>query len=165
MGLKQDKNLIVDQGPGFVITSIDKLVNWAKSGSVWPVTFGLACCAIEMMHSGASRYDTDRFGVVYRPSPRQSDVMIVAGTLVNKMAPALRKVYDQMPEPKWVISMGSCANGGGYYHHSYSVVRGCDQIIPVDIYVPGCPPTAEALINGIIELKNKIKEEETIVRG
>ena len=165
MGLKQDKDLIVDQGPGFVITSIDKLVNWAKSGSVWPVTFGLACCAIEMMHSGASRYDTDRFGVVYRPSPRQSDVMIVAGTLVNKMAPALRKVYDQMPEPKWVISMGSCANGGGYYHHSYSVVRGCDQIIPVDIYVPGCPPTAEALINGIIELKNKIKEEETIVHG
>jgi len=165
MGLKQDKDLIVDQGPGFVITSIDKLVNWAKSGSVWPVTFGLACCAIEMMHSGASRYDTDRFGVVYRPSPRQSDVMIVAGTLVNKMAPALRKVYDQMPEPKWVISMGSCANGGGYYHHSYSVVRGCDQIIPVDIYVPGCPPTAEALINGIIELKNKIKEEETIVNG
>lgn len=165
MGLKQDKDLIDDQGPGFVVTSIDKLVNWAKSGSVWPVTFGLACCAIEMMHSGASRYDTDRFGVVYRPSPRQSDVMIVAGTLVNKMAPALRKVYDQMPEPKWVISMGSCANGGGYYHHSYSVVRGCDQIIPVDIYVPGCPPTAEALINGIIELKNKIKKEESIIRG
>ena len=165
MGLNQDKDLIDDQGPGFVVTSIDKLVNWAKSGSVWPVTFGLACCAIEMMHSGASRYDTDRFGVVYRPSPRQSDVMIVAGTLVNKMDPALRKVYDQMPEPKWVISMGSCANGGGYYHHSYSVVRGCDQIIPVDIYVPGCPPTAEALINGIIELKNKIKKEESIIRG
>ena len=165
MGLNQDKDLIDDQGAGFVVTSIDKLVNWAKSGSVWPVTFGLACCAIEMMHSGASRYDTDRFGVVYRPSPRQSDVMIVAGTLVNKMAPALRKVYDQMPEPKWVISMGSCANGGGYYHHSYSVVRGCDQIIPVDIYVPGCPPTAEALINGILELKNKIKKEESIIRG
>ena len=165
MGLNQDKDLIDDQGPGFVVTSIDKLVNWAKSGSVWPVTFGLACCAIEMMNSGASRYDTDRFGVVYRPSPRQSDVMIVAGTLVNKMAPALRKVYDQMPEPKWVISMGSCANGGGYYHHSYSVVRGCDQIIPVDIYVPGCPPTAEALINGILELKNKIKKEESIIRG
>ena len=164
MGLKQDKELIDDQGPGFVITSVDKLVNWAKSGSVWPVTFGLACCAIEMMHSGASRYDTDRFGVVFRPSPRQSDVMIVAGTLVNKMAPALRKVYDQMPEPKWVISMGSCANGGGYYHHSYSVVRGCDQIIPVDIYVPGCPPTAEALINGILELKEKIKKEESIIK-
>ena len=165
MGLNKAKDLIEAQGPGFVVTSIDKLVNWAKSGSVWPVTFGLACCAIEMMHSGASRYDTDRFGVVYRPSPRQSDVMIVAGTLVNQMSPALRKVYDQMPEPKWVISMGSCANGGGYYHHSYSVVRGCDQIIPVDIYVPGCPPTAEALINGILELKNKIKKEESIIRG
>ena len=156
MGLETDNNLIDQQGPGF-ITSVDKLVNWARTGSMWPVTFGLACCAVEMMHAGASRYDTDRFGVFFRPSPRQSDVMIVAGTLVNKMAPALRKVYDQMAEPKWVISMGSCANGGGYYHHSYSVVRGCDQIIPVDIYVPGCPPTSEALINGIIELQEKIK--------
>jgi len=158
MGLEQQQNdLIIDQGAGFVITSIDKLVNWARSGSLWPVTLGLACCAIEMMHSSAARYDADRFGVFYRASPRQADVMIVAGTLVNKMAPALRKVYDQMAEPKWVISMGSCANGGGYYHDSYSVVRGCDQIIPVDIYVPGCPPTAEALLNGIIELQRKIK--------
>ena len=154
---KQDNDLIIDQGAGFVVTSIDKLVNWARSGSLWPVTLGLACCAIEMMHSSAARYDADRFGVFYRPSPRQADVMIVAGTLVNKMAPALRKVYDQIAEPKWVISMGSCANGGGYYHDSYSVVRGCDQIIPVDIYVPGCPPTAEALLNGIIELQRKIK--------
>jgi NADH-quinone oxidoreductase subunit B len=154
---KQENNLIIDQGAGFVITSIDKLVNWARSGSLWPVTLGLACCAIEMMHSSAARYDADRFGVFYRASPRQADVMIVAGTLVNKMAPALRKVYDQIAEPKWVISMGSCANGGGYYHDSYSVVRGCDQIIPVDIYVPGCPPTAEALLNGIIELQCKIK--------
>ena len=154
---KQDNDLIIEQGAGFVITSIDKLVNWARSGSLWPVTLGLACCAIEMMHSSAARYDADRFGVFYRASPRQADVMIVAGTLVNKMAPALRKVYDQMAEPKWVISMGSCANGGGYYHDSYSVVRGCDQIIPVDIYVPGCPPTAEALLNGIIELQRKIK--------
>jgi NADH-quinone oxidoreductase subunit B len=154
---KQENNLIIDQGAGFVITSIDKLVNWARSGSLWPVTLGLACCAIEMMHSSAARYDADRFGVFYRASPRQADVMIVAGTLVNKMAPALRKVYDQIAEPKWVISMGSCANGGGYYHDSYSVVRGCDQIIPVDIYVPGCPPTAEALLNGIIELQRKIK--------
>ena len=110
MGLETDNNLIDQQGPGFIITSVDKLVNWARTGSMWPVTFGLACCAVEMMHAGASRYDTDRFGVFFRPSPRQSDVMIVAGTLVNKMAPALRKVYDQIAEPKWVISMGSCAN-------------------------------------------------------
>ena len=106
----------------------------------------------------------DRFGIVFRPSPRQSDVMIVAGTLTNKMAPALRKVYDQMAEPRWVISMGSCANGGGYYHYAYSVVRGCDRIVPVDIYVPGCPPTAEALIYGLIQLQNKIRRTNTIAR-
>ena len=108
---------------GFVTTSSENLINWARTGSLHWMTFGLACCAVEMMHAGASRYDLDRFGLVFRPSPRQSDVMIVAGTLTNKMAPALRKVYDQMPEPRWVISMGSCANGGGYYHYSYSVVR------------------------------------------
>lgn len=147
---------------GFITTTVDQLLNWARTGSMWPVTFGLACCAVEMMHAGAARYDLDRFGVIFRPSPRQSDVMIVAGTLCNKMAAALRKVYDQMPEPKWVISMGSCANGGGYYHYSYSVVRGCDRIIPVDIYVPGCPPTAEALIYGIIQLQNKIKNKKII---
>ena len=129
-----------------VVGSLDKFLSWSRSTSPWFFQFGLACCAVEMMQTGASRYDLDRFGVVFRPSPRQSDVMIVAGTLTNKMAPALRKVYDQMPEPRWVISMGSCANGGGYYHYSYSVVRGCDRIIPVDIYVPGCPPTAEATI-------------------
>jgi len=149
---------------GFVTTSFEKLLDWAHSGSMWPVTFGLACCAVEMMHSAASRYDLDRFGVVFRPSPRQSDVMIVAGTLCNKMAPALRKVYDQMAEPRWVISMGSCANGGGYYHYSYSVVRGCDRIVPVDIYVPGCPPTAEALLYGVIQLQNKIRNSRYIKR-
>lgn len=149
---------------GFVLTSLDKLVNWARSGSLWPVSFGLACCAVEMMQAGASRYDLDRFGMIFRPSPRQSDVMIVAGTLCNKMAPALRRVYDQMPEPKWVISMGSCANGGGYYHYAYSVVRGCDRIIPVDIYVPGCPPTAQALVYGVIQLQNKIQRKNIIAR-
>jgi NADH-quinone oxidoreductase subunit B len=149
---------------GFMTTKADELINYMRTGSMWPMTFGLACCAIEMMQAGASRYDLDRFGIVFRPSPRQSDLMIVAGTLCNKMAPALRKVYDQMPEPRWVVSMGSCANGGGYYHYSYSVVRGCDRIVPVDIYVPGCPPTAEALIFGLIQLQNKIKRTNTIAR-
>lgn len=121
------------------------------------MTFGLACCAIEMMHLSTPRYDQDRLGIIFRASPRQSDVMIVAGTLTNKMAPALRQVYDQMPEPRWVISMGSCANGGGYYHYSYSVTRGCDRIVPVDIYVPGCPPTSEALMYGIFQLQKKMR--------
>jgi len=152
------------QDKGFVVANIDKLVNWARTGSLWPMTFGLACCAVEMIHAYCSRYDLDRFGVVPRPSPRQSDVMIVAGTLTNKMAPALRKVYDQMPEPRWVISMGSCANGGGYYHYSYAVVRGCDRVVPVDIYVPGCPPTAEALVYGILQLQKKIRRTSTIAR-
>jgi NADH-quinone oxidoreductase subunit B len=149
---------------GFLVTTLTDLVNWARSGSLWPMTFGLACCAVEMMHAAASRYDLDRFGLVFRPSPRQSDVMIVAGTLCNKMAPALRKVYDQMAEPRYVISMGSCANGGGYYHYSYSVVRGCDRIVPVDVYVPGCPPTAEALVYGILQLQKKIRRTGTLVR-
>ncbi len=150
------------QRDGFVLADSESLFDWARTGSLWPMTFGLACCAVEMMHAGASRYDLDRFGMLFRPSPRQSDVMIVAGTLVNKMAPALRKVYDQMADPKWVISMGSCANGGGYYHYSYSVVRGCDRIVPVDVYVPGCPPTAEALLYGILQLQNKIRNKNRI---
>ncbi len=161
--LRQDAdNPLIQRG--FATARMDDLVNWARTGSMWPMTFGLACCAVEMMHAGMSRLDLDRYGVIFRPSPRQSDVMIVAGTLVNKMAPALRRVYDQMPDPKWVISMGSCANGGGYYHYSYAVVRGCDRIVPVDIYVPGCPPTAEALIHGILQLQKKIRRTNTIAR-
>ena len=152
------------QDKGFLLTSTEDIINWARTGSLHWMTFGLACCAVEMMHAYMPRYDLDRFGVVPRGSPRQSDVMIVAGTLTNKMAPALRKVYDQMAEPRWVISMGSCANGGGYYHYSYSVVRGCDRVVPVDIYVPGCPPTAEALVYGILQLQKKIRRTGTIAR-
>merc|ERR1719427_173770 len=146
----------------YVVAKVDDLVNWARRSSLWPMTFGLACCAVEMMHFAAPRYDMDRFGVVFRASPRQADVMIVAGTVTNKMAPALRKVYDQMPEPRWVISMGSCANGGGYYHYSSAVVRGCDRIIPVDIYCPGCPPTAEALLYSLLQLQRKVKKMKTL---
>jgi NADH-quinone oxidoreductase subunit B len=149
------------QEKGFLVSNLENLVDWARTGSIWPMTFGLACCGVEMIHAFMARYDLDRFGSFPRASPRQSDVMIVAGTLCNKMAPALRKVYDQMAEPRWVISMGSCANGGGYYHYSYSVVRGCDRIVPVDIYVPGCPPTAEALVYGILQLQKKIRRDDT----
>ena len=141
------------------------MVSWARQGSFWPLTFGLACCAVEMMHSTLSRYDFDRFGVIFRATPRQADLIIVSGTLTNKMAPGLRRLYEQVVDPKWVISMGSCANGGGYYHFSYSVVKGCNRIIPVDIYVPGCPPTAEALMFGVIHLQKilyrQINEESS----
>jgi len=149
---------------GFLVTSSEALITWARTGSLMWMTFGLACCAVEMMHMSMPRYDGERFGFAPRASPRQSDVMIVAGTLTNKMAPALRKVYDQMPEPRYVISMGSCANGGGYYHYSYAVVRGCDRVVPVDIYVPGCPPTAEALLYGVLLLQKKIRRSGTIER-
>ena len=152
------------QDKGFLVTSIEDIINWARTGSLHWMTFGLACCAVEMMHTSMPRYDLERFGTAPRASPRQSVLMIVAGTLTNKMAPALRKVYDQMPEPRYVISMGSCANGGGYYHYSYSVVRGCDRIVPVDVYVPGCPPTAEALLYGILALQKKIRRTGTIKR-
>ena len=153
----------VVQDKGFVLAKLDDLLAWARTGSMWPMTFGLACCGVEMIHAYMARYDLDRFGMMPRASPRQSDVMIVAGTLTNKMAPALRKVYDQMPEPRWVISMGSCANGGGYYHYSYSVVRGCDRIVPVDIYIPGCPPTAEALVYGLLQLHRKIRRGNKVI--
>uniref|UniRef100_A0A3Q0R7J3 NADH dehydrogenase [ubiquinone] iron-sulfur protein 7, mitochondrial n=1 Tax=Amphilophus citrinellus TaxID=61819 RepID=A0A3Q0R7J3_AMPCI len=144
----------------YVIAKLDDLVNWARRSSLWPMTFGLACCAVEMMHMAAPRYDMDRFGVVFRASPRQSDVMIVAGTLTNKMAPALRK--PNCPRDFFFFSPPSCANGGGYYHYSYAVVRGCDRIVPVDIYVPGCPPTAEALLYGTLQLQKKIKREKKL---
>ena len=149
---------------GFITTSSENLINWARTGSLHWMTFGLACCAVEMMQTSMPRYDLERFGAAPRASPRQSDVMIVAGTLTNKMAPALRKVYDQMPEPRYVVSMGSCANGGGYYHYSYSVVRGCDKIVPVDIYIPGCPPSAEALSIWDITTTKKIRREGNVKR-
>ena len=149
---------------GFFTVPADAAINWARTGSLMWMTFGLACCAVEMMQASMPRYDLERFGMAPRASPRQSDLMIVAGTLTNKMAPALRKVYDQMPEPRYVVSMGSCANGGGYYHYSYSVVRGCDRVVPVDVYVPGCPPTAEALVYGLLQLQKKIRREGTIRR-
>jgi NADH-quinone oxidoreductase subunit B len=149
---------------GFLLTSANHVINWARTGSLMWMTFGLACCAVEMIQAAMPRYDLERFGFAPRASPRQSDVIIVAGTLTNKMAPAIRKVYDQMPEPRYVISMGSCANGGGYYHYSYSVVRGCDRVLPVDVYVPGCPPTAEALVYGVLLLQKKIRRTGNIIR-
>jgi NADH-quinone oxidoreductase subunit B len=149
---------------GYLVTSADKLITWASTGSLMWMQFGLACCAIEMMQMAMPRHDLERFGFAPRGSPRQSDVTIVAGTLSNKMAPALRKVYDQMGEPCYVISMGSCANGGGYYRYFYSATRGCDRVVPVDIYAPGCPPTAEALFYGVLLLERKIRRSGSIER-
>jgi len=144
---------------GFVATTIDLAFNWARKSSLWPVTFGLACCAIEMMATGMSRFDLDRFGAgVFRPSPRQADLMIVSGTVTLKLAPALRRIYDQMPEPKWVIAMGACASVGGPFD-SYSTLQGVDRIVPVDVYIPGCPPRPEALLYGLMRLQDKIMRE------
>jgi NADH-quinone oxidoreductase B subunit len=145
---------------GIVITKVDDVINWARLSSMWPMGFGIACCAIEMMSTYASGYDLDRFGIFPRASPRQSDVMIVAGTVTFKMADRLKRLYEQMPEPRYVISMGSCSNcGGPYWEHGYHVVKGVDRIIPVDVYVPGCPPRPEALIGGFLKLQGKIRKE------
>ena len=145
-------------GGWIAITSMGKLFNWARKGSIWPVTFGLACCAIEMMATFASRFDVERLGMIPWASPRHSDLMIVSGTVTIKMAPMLKRIYDQMPDPKWVISMGSCANSGGPFRHGYHVVKGVDRVVPVDIYVPGCPPTPDALMFGILKLQEQVAE-------
>lgn len=142
-------------GDNIIITSLDKLVNWSRKSSIWPMTFGLACCAIEMMAAGASSHDLDRFGIIFRASPRQSDCIIIAGTVTKKMLPVIKTVYEQMPEPKWVVAMGACACSGGVFD-TYSVVQGIDEALPVDVYIPGCPPRPEALLYGLIKLQDKI---------
>lgn len=145
-------------GNNVITTSLDKLVNWSRSRSIWPMTFGLACCAIEMMAAGAARFDLDRFGILFRASPRQADCIIVAGTVTKKMLPVIQTVYEQMPEPRYVIAMGACASSGGIFD-TYSTVQGVDEALPVDVYVPGCPPRPEALVYGIQKLQEKIMNE------
>jgi len=148
----------------FLTTSVDYVFNWARESSLWPLTFGLACCAIEMIAAGTARFDIARFGAeVFRPSPRQSDLMIVAGTVTLKMAPVLKRIYDQMPDPKWVISMGACSNVGGPFN-TYSVLQGVDKIVPVDVYVVGCPPRPENLFYGLLKLQEKIEQETTLIK-
>ena len=152
---------------GFVTTTLESAINWARQSSMWPMTFGLACCAIEMMATGASRYDLDRFGAgAFRATPRQADLMIVAGTVNHKMASRVRRLYNQMPDPKFVIAMGACTCGGGpYYKYGYNVVKGVDLIVPVDVYVPGCPPRPEALLEGLMRIQDKVKAMQEYTKG
>jgi NADH-quinone oxidoreductase subunit B len=156
-------NYLQDGGAPIVLTTVDKIVNFGRSNSLWPMTYGLACCAIEMMASGASRFDFDRFGTIFRASPRQADLIIVAGTLTKKHAEFMRRLYDQMPDPKWVISMGSCANTGGMFN-TYATVQGVDRIIPVDIYLPGCAPRPETLQYAVMQLQQKIRRNPANMR-
>jgi len=156
MGLE---NIIAEALPEVLTTRLDSLINWARKSSLWPATFGLACCAIEMMNVTSSRNDLARFGAeVFRASPRQADVMIVSGRVSRKMAPVLRRIYDQMPEPKWVISMGACATSGGVFDN-YAIVQGVDKVVPVDVYIPGCPPRPEMLIHAVMMLQDKVMKE------
>jgi NADH-quinone oxidoreductase subunit B len=164
--MSQVNGLIQNRFPDQVVfATADNVINWARKSSLWPMTFGLACCAIEMMATGAARYDWDRFGLIPRATPRQSDLMIVAGTVTLKMATRVKRLYEQMPEPKYVISMGSCANNGGpYWQHGYHVLKGVDEVVPVDVYVPGCPPRPEALLYGIMKLQELIQEDKVLRR-
>jgi NADH-quinone oxidoreductase subunit B len=171
MGIKSMKNvkfkddetleLLKETGGSVILSSIDDIVNWGRSNSIWPLTFATSCCGIEMMAAGAARYDFARFGIeVYRASPRQADVIVIAGTITNKMAPVLKRLYDQMADPKYVIAMGACAiSGGPFFYNTYHVVRGADHVIPVDVYIPGCPPRPEALLYGVMQLQRKIQAE------
>jgi NADH-quinone oxidoreductase subunit B len=154
MGVEESTSL----GSGFITTSLDKLVNWSRKSSLWPMTFGLACCAIEMMATGAARFDLDRMGILFRASPRQADLIIIAGTVTKKMLPVIQTVYEQMPEPKYVIAMGACASSGGIFD-TYSVVQGIDEYLPVDVYIPGCPPRPEGLLYGLMKLQEKIMKQ------